>query len=317
MIDIGRRTDFGLFVKAGLFCAAAMIFLAGCSDGLSGRLFKGFGDESADTVSLSDEDRYISPYGGELGTAGSLSGRTLLISIFTRDAGTSWNADSDEDNEMIYDTLDNLSISTRYLSEQAARYGSSAEFIYDWELNPDLYYTASFSENLVTEFGDMYYVQKEWIEKNVKTEELKNRYRADNVIYLFFFNTDFSNQVNPWYLGYSCSPEYDIEYCNIFVRFDDQYITKPSSYAHEIMHCFGAHDLYYANEFIPETYVDHLEKTYSNDIMFTVTDSKEIYNDFTDLDAYYTGILKECPEVDEWRLARSEHEKGVSATQED
>ena len=260
---------------------------------------------------------YVSSYGGELGTAGSLSGRTLLISIFTEDAGTSWNTGSDEDNEMRYDTLDNLRISTLYLSEQAARYGSDAEFIYDWELRPDLSYTASFRENLVTEFGDMYDVQKEWIEQNIETEKLKNRYRADNVIYLFFFNTDFSNQVNPWYLGYSCSPAYYIEYCNIFVRFDDIFVTKPPSYAHELMHCFGAHDLYYANEFIPAAYVDHLGKIYSNDIMFTVTDSKEIYNDFSDLDAYYTGILKECPEVDEWGLARSEHEKGDSATQED
>ena len=208
---------------------------------------------------------------------------------------------------MIYDTLDNLSISTAYLTEQAARYGSDAEFIWDWELYPDLYYTASFEESLVTEYGDMYNVQKEWVEKNVDTETLRNTYSADNVIYFFFFNTDYTNQVNPWYLGYSCSPDYYIEFCNIYIRFDDYFLTKPASYAHEMMHCLGAHDLYYANEFIPSEYVEHLESIYTNDIMYTVCDSKEIFNDFSDLDAYYVGITDHCDEVEKWGLAISEH----------
>ena len=128
---------------------------------------------------------------------------------------------------------------------------------------------------------------------------------------------EYTNQVNPWYLGYSCSPDYYIEFCNIFVRFDDIFVTKPPSYAHEMMHCFGAHDLYYANEFIPQEYVEYLMNTYSNDIMYTVADSKDIPNDFTALDAYYVGILDDCEEVSQWGLARSEHENDIPITQED
>ena len=74
-----------------------------------------------------------------------------------------------------------------------------------------------------------------------------------------------------------------------------------------MMHCFGAHDLYYANEFIPSEYVEHLESIYTNDIMYTVCDSKEIFNDFSDLDAYYVGITDHCDEVEKWGLAISEH----------
>jgi len=51
--------------------------------------------------------------------------------------------------------------------------------------------------------------------------------------------------------------------------------------------------------------------------MYTVTDTKEITNDFTDLDAYYVGILDQCGEVGEWGLARSEHEGYISITRED
>lgn len=255
--------------------------------------------------------KYESPYHGEQGSAGSLTGRTLILSIITDDATTSWDDSSDEDSAMIFDTLDNLRISTAYLTEQAARFGSDAQFIWNWELNPDLRFNAVFEESLITEYGDMYGVQKDWIENNIDTASLKNKYRADNVIYLFFFNTDYTNQVNPWYLGYSSSPDYYIEFCNIYVRFDDYFISKPATYAHEMMHCFGAHDLYYANEFIPQKYVNHLRNTYSNDIMFTVYDSKEINNDFTELDAYYVGIIDHCKEVRKWGLAESEH---LSAT---
>ena len=265
-------------------------------------------DVSSDVPSdVSSEEGYVSPYDGAQGSAGSLTGTTLIISIFVDDAGTSWDETSEEDTEMIYDSLENLKISTGYLTEQAARYGSEALFVWDWELNPDLRYDAAFSESLVTGFGDYYEVQKSWIEENIDIVSLKNKYHGDNVIYIFFFNTPFSNQVNPWYLGYSCSPEYYIEFCNIYVRFDDNFITKPPSYAHEIMHCFGAHDLYYANEFIPQEYVDYLDRIDSNDIMHSVYDSKDIGNEFTDLDAYYVGLIDECPEVDKWNLAKSEH----------
>lgn len=290
---------------AAVCVAAAVLLITGCSpDRMGGNPAQDVSDSDSDTGS---NDEYVSPYDGAQGSAGSLEGCTVLVSIYADDAGTSWDESSDEDGEMIYDALDNLRISTGYLTEQAARYGASTAFVWDWELNPDLYYRAYFDESLVTEYGDMYNVQKDWIENNIDTRELRNKYRADNVIYLFFFNTDFSNQVNPWYLGYSCSSDYYIEFCNIYVRFDDIFVTKPGTYAHEMMHCFGAHDLYYANEFIPPAYVDHLNKNFSSDIMYTVYDSKEITNDFTDLDAYYVGLIDSCDEVEKWNLAISEH----------
>ena len=291
--------------KIGIFIAAVCLTAAV----LSVWLLLGKENRQA-AVSESDipsETGYISPYKGELGSAGSLTGRTAIVSIFTDDAGTSWDRESDDDAEMIDDTLDNLRISTEYLTEQAARFGSDAGFIWDWQTNPELYYTASFEESLVTEYGDMYEVQKNWVLENIDETEIKNIFHADNVIYLFFFNTDYSNQVNPWYLGYSCSSDYYVEFCNIYVKFDDVFITKPASYAHEMMHCFGAHDLYYANEFINQKYVDYLNDHFSNDIMYTVVDSKEITNEFTELDAYYVGILDHCGDVDKWNLAVSEH----------
>ena len=257
----------------------------------------------------SDEENneYKSEYDGSLGTAGSLKGQTVIVSIFANDENTNWNLKNKEDLEMIDDTLDNLKIATEYLSKNVSKYNETATFIYDWKEYNDLKYVTSFDQNLVTADGIMYYFQKEYIEQNINTDNLKNKYKADNVIYMFYFNTDYSNSVNPWSLGHSNGDYYNIEIINIFVKFDDYFVTSPASYAHEIMHTFGAHDLYYANEFINQEYVNHCLNSNSNDIMFTVSDGKTISVDFTDLDAYYVGLIDKCKEVEKWGLGKSEH----------
>lgn len=246
-------------------------------------------------------------YEGDLGSARSLDGTTVIFSIYASDSTTRWDPDSQTDRDMIRDTHDNLWRAVTYLGEQVGQYGKTADFVWNWEEDADLRYDAAFEESLVTPYGDMYSVQREWVLSHIDTETVRAKYDAQNVVYLFFFNTDFSNQVNPWTLGHSNCSDYDVEFCNLYVRFDDAYVTPPSTYAHEMMHCFGAHDLYYANEFIPQRYVDHCAASGSNDIMYTVVDGKWITNDFTELDAYYTGLIDSCEEAETWNLAQSEH----------
>ena len=65
---------------------------------------------------------------------------------------------------------------------------------------------------------------------------------------------------------------------------------------------------------ITEEYLDYLNKTNSNDLMFTNTnlrtgvyDYERVTNEFTDLDAYYVGLIDQCDTVNEWGLVESEH----------
>ena len=74
------------------------------------------------------------------------------------------------------------------------------------------------------------------------------------------------------------------------------------------MHCFGAHDLYYSNTFIPSEYVNYCVKTNCEDIMYRVTADKEIHFGFTELDAYYLGLIDYVPSVvTEYNLSLTEH----------
>ena len=277
------------------------------------------GPEGAETPEEPEEpeppgepEGYVSWYDGSLGSAGTLEGTVLILSIFTDDGSTRWDPSSETDRAVMEDTLDYLRIAADYLTRQAARYGSEVTFVYDWAEEPELRMEASFTEELVRYDGEMYGTQVEWLRENADARRLQSEHLADHVIYFFFFNTDYSNQVNPWSVGYSNfggMPDagFIYEITNLYVKYDDCFTTSASSYAHEMMHAFGAHDLYYANEFITQEYVDHCADVGSNDIMYAVSDGKEIFSDFTDLDAYYVGLIDRCEEAEQWGLAPSEH----------
>ncbi|MCR4672114.1 MAG: hypothetical protein K5637_02610 [Lachnospiraceae bacterium] len=264
------------------------------------------------TEPAAEQLHYESYYDGSLGFCGDLRGTILVVSIFADDAGTQWDPESDEDRQMQLDTVENLRVAAEYLHEQALNYGSDTEFIYDWTQNEGICYEASFDETLVRTDGGGYAAERNWIADNVDTQALKDRYEADHVVYYIFFNTGFDNSVNPWSIGHTSSyggengPFYDIELTNLYVRFKD-FVTMPSVYAHEMMHAFGAHDLYYANYYITQEYVDHLAGSGSNDIMYTVTSGHEITNEFTELDAYYTGIADSSDDAVCWGLGETEH----------
>lgn len=246
----------------------------------------------------------------DLGTAGKLDGTTLLVTIFANDVNYSWDFESEEDRKTLEMMAKHLDAGVQWLTKEAAAYGAEPQFLYDWQDYPELVYFHDFEEDvLVREDGGGYWTQEEYIERCVPTEDLKELFQAQNVIYMFYFNTDEHNTVNSWSL--SKNSGVDTEYINIFVRDDlkngDFYYMPASSFAHEILHCFGAYDLYYASDVIPQKYVDHCAATGSDDIMYTVSLGEKIPQKFTRLTAYYVGLVESCPEVDTWGLGKSSH----------
>lgn len=260
------------------------------------------GDEKTETVQT--------PAGSPvLGSAGELEGVTLLISIFADDAQTSWDFQSARDQETLALMSRHLKAGVDWLTYQVGNYGVSSRFLYQWEEYPDLCYSADFgSVALVRADGGGYQTQADFVTESIPTRELIEKYGAQNAIYIFFFNTDEYNTVNSWCM--SASQGIYTEIINVFVRDDysDTFYYMPaSSFAHELLHCFGAHDLYYASEAIPQAYVDHCAAVNSNDIMYTVCLGETVIQTFTRLDAYYVGLIDSCEEVDIWGLAPSTH----------
>lgn len=243
----------------------------------------------------------------DLGSAGSPDGTTLIVSIFANDLNTHWNFETEEDRATQALMLTHMEAATSWLTQQINAYGAESLFIYDWEANPDLYYTYDFGQLLlVRPDGGGYWDQEDYVLENIPSEALKEKYHEQNIIYMFYFNTDESNSISSWSL--SKLQNCETEVVNIFVRdefYESFYYIPASSLAHEIMHCFGAYDLYYASSAISQAYVDHCRITDSNDIMYTVSLGTTIPQLFTQLDAYYLGLVDSCDEVDTWGLGKS------------
>ena len=182
-------------------------------------------------------------------------------------------------------TPSNLTEATQWLTAQAMAYGADAQFIYDWTDHEDLFYEAAFTQDLVISGTDEYDAQVAFIEENIDVQRLINKYCADNVIYFFYFNTDYDNDVRPWSLGYTSGESFMTEIVNLYVKFEGEFDSPPATYAHEILHTFGAHDLYYSSAAISQNYVNYCEESGSNDIMFTVNSESYITVELTPLDA--------------------------------
>ena len=247
----------------------------------------------------------------DLGSAGSPDGTTVIVSIFANELNTSWDFETEADRTTRTLMLNHMKSATSWLTKQLGAYGAESHFIYDWEANPDLCYTYDFGQlMLVRTDGGGYWKQENYVLDNIPTEDLMEKYHAQNILYMFYFNTDESNTVNSWTL--SDRQDVETEIINVFVRdnlSDGFYYMPASSLAHEIMHCFGAYDLYYASDAIPQAYVDHCKATGSRDIMYTVSLGDTIPQLFTRLDAYYLGLVDSCDEVTTWGLGKSSHLK--------
>lgn len=247
-----------------------------------------------------------------LGSAAELKGNTVIVTIFADDKKTFWGNNSES---LKNDTLKYLTIATNWLAKNAENYGSQVNFIYDWQKNPDLYYAGKI--NTVLTSDDMDGATWKYIDSTIDTAGLMEKYNAQNILYLCMVNTPSNNSITSCTTAYTSDLPYQYEICYMYVNLSGKQ-EPPSAYAHEILHTFGAPDLYMEdtdgyNFGITKEYVSWCKKNSSNDIMYTIYDRNDkpvynsIINEFTELDAYYVGLSKKSDEVQKWKLGRTQH----------
>ncbi len=243
------------------------------------------------------------------GSATRLNGKTVIISIFIDDLTTNWNyGDTSELNRM-YDTIDNLRIATEWIRKNASRFGARPEFIYDWSKDYTLFARIKSDKNLIRineNSENHYYDLCKYIDKYIDSEKIKRTYHTDSLLYMFFYDTAPFLKARSYAFQYEVGYPYVYETCHIFCRTFGG-VSGPGVYAHEILHAFGAPDLYYANKKIPQRYVDYLKKIGSKDVMYSNDPlcAGKVNAVFTDVDAYYTGLISICPDVAKWGLGKS------------
>ncbi len=256
------------------------------------------------------------------GNAGVLSGRTVVYTMFASGTDYKWDFEKEEEINTRDNCLKDLSEALRWLTDKAAQYGSTVEFIYDWKEDPGLMATISFhvpiAEKTKTKVANM----REAIDLFMPADRLKEKYDAENVVYLYIANTDETNPNNPHADMFQLTPgaaEADlIEYVVINIYFNQNYEftgpdagkVAPFAYAHEILHLFGAPDLYTAGDLITQEYTDHIKAARYPDIMSTWYDDMTIDQCvLSEVDAYYVGILDHADDVEKYGLGKSSHEE--------
>lgn len=232
-----------------------------------------------------------SSYG--LGSASYLRGKNVLVSVFVTTTESSFTGEEEKE------ALSKIKTAADYIEQQAADYGVEAELIYDWEACEDLKWEETVDFPINEEKNYTRRLDKEiakWLSEDISYEALLKEYEAQGIAVMVFVNND----------GISYAMVYDgtDSLQESLVLFSGDYYRpgKPEtavSYAHEILHVFGAHDLYEDAEYTREV-TDYIGRKYPDEIMYTVSGSEgaeAIRNTLSPITAYHLGWVDELEEL--------------------
>ena len=258
-------------------------------------------------------------YCGNHGAAKYIWDRTIVVAIYADDSTTHWDFSREADTRQRLRNRFNLGVACAWLTEQARRYhGDCGGFVWDWYEHSDLYYTATFSQDMIHNNGGRDAAQAivGFVHENVPTKELLQRYDAENIIYNVYFNAPNDSSFRSWSTGVLNreinAEQYYPEAC-VLVPYGRGRENNPAVFAHEMLHAFGAYDLYetYEGSPITQAYVDYLMRNNPNDLMnhCYFSDLDIVTVEFSAIDAYYVGLTGRPAEADKWGLGLSMFER--------
>ncbi len=225
----------------------------------------------------------------KLGSAKSLEGKNLIYSLFVDTPDAKW---TDRDKKK---ALQNLEIAKEYIETEAKSYRKKVDLVVDFEENEDL--TGSARINFSLKDGEDYEEALDeeitaWFDEQIDYEALCKEYKAKGIATIVFVN----HKGNTYAICYDGvdNPQESL------VMFAGE---VPAVYAHEILHLFGAHDLYEDAEYTEEV-CEYVKKAYPDEIMYTVKgedgrlNSSEIQNELSPITAYHLGWVSYIEEID-------------------
>ena len=242
------------------------------------------------------------------GSAGLLTEPTVLVSVYINDAagGRVWTENAKAE------TRQYLATAVQWLHEQAETYGQTLNLYYDdGTANSSL--CRSYTPHAAVRGGrdsdesDALLTELDAVSATLDTAALQQTYGTDRIAFLYFLPVSgasftmvhYADDGDDYYYEYSCLYRYDVYAA-------DGESESPATYAHELLHLFGAPDLYEgsSDDFVDDALIAYVEETYPDEIM------NSTYNDdgtssFTSVDktispltAYCLGLTDTCPELE-------------------
>jgi alpha-L-fucosidase len=171
------------------------------------------------------------------GSAKTLKGAVCIYNIFVTDKASSWS------QKEIADVRKRMKKAEDFLASQARRYGVRVSFKevtadpvnYPKELPADPFVPPGWIEDVVRQASGM--------SGNRLVAFVKEKQKADHVAILLHVNKS-ATSYNLSYYG-NVDPTYAAERAVLFNSYANGFPTAAASYAHEILHVFGAGELYF------------------------------------------------------------------------
>ena len=247
------------------------------------------------------------PDAARYGSVRLLKEPTVLVSVYLNDAATGsiWTQEARAETQRY------LAMAVEWIEAQAAGHGARTELYYDdGSASSPLQCTYAVQSRLRggvdSEESAAFLDEMDALCATLDTAELRAQYGTDNIGFLLFLpvrGTSFT-------MAHYADDGFDFyhEYCCLY-RYDayaEQIEPEsPATYAHEILHLFGAPDLY---EGSADPYVDgeltaYVEQTYPDEIMLSTydPDGENVYTaiekTLSPLTAYCLGLVNSCPEL--------------------
>ena len=274
---------------------------------------KGMGEHTSGTAGY--------PYDGSRGTARELEGNIAVVSAFVSTPDCQWDFDELFYTEAFQAYWVGLETAVKFIEEKSNEYGHSPHFIYDWNEHPELIYKGDVDTDPMDMMSTMS-AADQYIDSSIYTADILESTGADQVIYMLVYNTPAYNRTTSYTkIVLGMDEEYPYEMCNMLMNVNDRENTLPSTIAHEMLHTFGAPDLYtnggISSYFgITQEFIDYLKQNNVNDIMRVdadfdpdkgEADYESVWQEMTEITAYYLGLTDHSEIVEQWGLEPSQH----------
>ena len=203
----------------------------------------------------------------KIGSCKKLEGIIYVLSVFISVKGCEW------DNNSAQQMYNLLFQAENWLTQQARRYGKSITFE-NGGYGADGSVLANRYVNLTTARSGNLHPYFDEVMRTIGYQDMaqfydwaKNQKGADNSLILFFFNTDdrsFAYSATSGMMSYD-PHKFNSEYAVIY-RAMSGYMSDAGVIAHEILHLFGAWDMY-PSEYLTKEQSDTAARMYPRSIM--------------------------------------------------
>lgn len=238
------------------------------------------------------------------GSCGLLAWPSVLYSIYLQDTESRWT------QEAMAQTRESLAVAVSWIAEQAQSYNASPKISYDNGEN-GLYTVVDCTSTLTEQTtGDSaFYDYVDTLTAAVDTEAIQSAFGTASIGYLIFLPVEGSAYSILHYIedGSSYLNEFSCLYLYDPYSAPGTY-DSPAVYAHEILHLFGAADLYAdsTDAFVTQPLAQYVVNTWPDAIMYDTYNSDgsicydRIEKSICPLTAYRLGLTDTFPGIEQF-----------------